>query len=59
VTRERATELANDLGVAPSEIERAVALLRSGRADLVEAVMAKKMTVRAALATAHGGGRDA
>ena len=39
-----------DLGVAPKEVTAAVALMRSGRTDLITEVMNKRLTVRAALA---------
>jgi hypothetical protein len=41
-------DLAADLGVGPKEVATAVALIRSGRSDLITAVMAGRMTVRAA-----------
>jgi hypothetical protein len=51
--REWLSELAADLGVAPKEVAAAIALLRSGRADLVAAVVARRMTVRKALIAAR------
>ena len=45
--------LTADLGIGPKEVSIAVALIRSEREDLIAAVMAGRLTVRAALAAAR------
>jgi hypothetical protein len=45
--------LASTLGVDPREIDRAVALARTGRINLLVAVTAQRVTVRAALKAAR------
>jgi hypothetical protein len=55
MTPEQITDLAVAHRVPPREVELAIALIRSGRADLLSAVMDGRMTVRAALAAAREG----
>jgi hypothetical protein len=45
--------LASQLGADPREIEMAIQLMRTGRADLIVAVTAQRMTIRAALKAAR------
>ena len=52
MTPQQLTKLADDLNVAPWEAAAAVALMRTGRADLLAAVMDRRLSVRAALAAA-------
>ena len=58
MTREQLVELADDLGIEPKRIAAVVALMRTGRADLVAAVMEKRLSLRAALATARESKKD-
>jgi acetyl-CoA carboxylase carboxyltransferase component len=44
-----AIRLAADLGVDQREVDRAIALARTGRIDLIVAVSAKRLSIRAAL----------
>jgi hypothetical protein len=44
-----AIRLAADLGVDQHEVDRAIALARTGRIDLIVEVTARRMTVKAAL----------
>lgn len=57
MTAQRTAELAAHLDVAPKEVAAAVTLLRSGRADLIAAVVdrRRRMTVRAAPTAARAG----
>jgi hypothetical protein len=56
--REWLREFAANLGVAPKEVTAAIALMRSGRGDLVAKVMARTMTVREARSAQHVNLRD-
>jgi hypothetical protein len=47
------TRLATDLGVPEADAQRAAALLRSGRADLLEHVLTGRLTVDRALELAR------
>jgi hypothetical protein len=51
--REWLNELAGDLGVTPKEVATAIVLLRTGRSDLLTAVVAKRMTICEALTAAR------
>jgi hypothetical protein len=53
MTAEQIVDLADSLNVTPSEVERAIALMRCGRGDLITEVTNGRMTVRAALAAAR------
>jgi hypothetical protein len=55
MTPEQLIELADDLNVAPREAAIAIALIRTGRTDLVAAVLNGRMTVGTALAAARKG----
>ena len=48
-----ALRIASDLGVDPAEVDRAVALARTGRIDLIVAVTARDLTLKAALRAAR------
>jgi hypothetical protein len=53
MTAEQIIDLAVDLRVAPGEIALATTLMQSGRTE--EAVVARRMTLREALAAARAG----
>jgi predicted PhzF superfamily epimerase YddE/YHI9 len=55
MTREQLVELADDLGIEPKKVATAVALMRTGRADLIVEVMNSRLSVGAALAAAREG----
>jgi hypothetical protein len=46
-------EIASRLGADPREIELAIQLMRSGRSDLIVAVSAQRLSIRAALKVAR------
>jgi hypothetical protein len=48
-----ALRLASDLGADAREVEAAIALMRTGRTDLLIQVTARRMTIRAALKVAR------
>jgi hypothetical protein len=58
MTPEQLTELADDLHAAPREVAAAIALVRTGRIDLVTEVIAGRMTVHKALTTARAGKKN-
>jgi hypothetical protein len=53
MTREQLVELADDLGIEPKRVAPVVALMRTGRADLIVEVMNRRLSVGAALAAAR------
>ena len=58
---ERATSerVAAALGIDPTEVHRAIALARTGRADLLDQVLAGRLDLRAALQVARVRGGSA
>jgi hypothetical protein len=50
--QQRVLDTASTLSADPKEIDLAIQLMRTGRADLLVAVTAQRMTIRAALALA-------
>lgn len=42
-------DLADRIGVSPGEVQQAISLMKTGRTDLITAVVKKRMTVGAAL----------
>jgi hypothetical protein len=53
IDRDLVLAVARDFGVAPTEVESAIALIRTGRAELVTAVINKRLTVPQALQIAR------
>jgi hypothetical protein len=51
--QQQVLDLASRLGADPKEIESAIRLMRTGRADLLIRVTAQRMTIRAALKAAR------
>jgi hypothetical protein len=51
--RDIVLDVATTAGVTPAEVERAIALIRTGRAELVAAVIAKKISIDQALRLAR------
>jgi hypothetical protein len=45
--------LAADLRINPGEVENAIALMRTGRSDLLNAVLSRRITISEALKTAR------